>query len=84
MKGVCVSLRKTKWTTGLGSAEDNEMTKTKKKIWGPRVAMGRSNDDASYEDFADPPYKPRDEESSESELDEQWNKGCVQDWVPKH
>ena len=32
--------------------------------------MGRSNDDASDDHLANPPYKPRDEESSESELDD--------------
>ncbi len=70
MKGVRVSPRKTKGTAGLARAEDNETTKTKKKIQGPGAAMGRASDDASNDDSANPPYKLRDEESSESELDD--------------
>ncbi len=70
MKGVRVNPRKTKGTAGLARAADNETTKTKKKIQGPGAAMGRASDDASDDDSANPPYKPRDEESSESELDD--------------
>jgi hypothetical protein len=70
MKGVRVNPRKTKGTAGLARAEDNKTIKTKKKIQGPGAAMGRASDDASYDDSDDPPYKPRDEDSSESELDD--------------
>jgi hypothetical protein len=70
MKGVRVNPRKTKGMVGLARTEDNETTKMKKKIQGPGVAMGRASDDASYDDSDDPPYKPRDEDSSESELDD--------------
>ncbi len=51
-------------------AEDNEMSKTKKKNQGPGAAMGRANDDTSNDNSAYPPYKPRCQESSESELDD--------------
>jgi hypothetical protein len=74
-----MSPRKNKGTPGMAAlarGEKNEGPKMKKNNPSTRAATGRVADDASDEDSGDPPYKPRFEDTSDSELDDD-NNGTI-------
>ncbi len=76
-----MSPRKNKGTPGMAAlarGENNESPKTKKNNPSTRVAKGRVADDASDDNSGDPPYKPRFEDTSDSELEDDNNNAIKQ------
>ena len=76
-----MSPRKNKGTLGMAAlarGKNNESPKTKKKNPSARAATGRVADDASNDDSGNPPYKPRFEDTSDSELDDDNNDAIKQ------
>ncbi len=81
MKGDRMSPRKNKGTLGMAAlarGENNKSPKIKKNNPSTRAAMGRVADDASNGDLGDPPYKPRFEDTFDSELDDNNNDAIKQ------